>query len=59
MRGVKRRSFGRDRGLTLRMLMTGGLLGLLYVGFAAVLLTYLNVGIGSVRWPTCPSRASR
>jgi heat shock protein HtpX len=45
MRGVKRRSFGRDRGLTLRMLMTGGLLGLLYVGFAAVLLTYLNVGI--------------
>jgi heat shock protein HtpX len=45
MGDVKRRSFGRDRGLTLRMLMTGGLLGLLYVGFAAVLLTYLNVGI--------------
>jgi heat shock protein HtpX len=42
---VKRRSFGRDRGLTLRMLATGGLLGLLYVVFAVVLLNVLNVGL--------------
>ena len=34
---MKRRSFGRDRGLSLRMLFTSGLLGLLYVGFALVL----------------------
>jgi heat shock protein HtpX len=44
MRLVKRRSFGRDRGLSLRMFLTGGLLGLLYVGFAAILISYLNVG---------------
>jgi heat shock protein HtpX len=42
---MKRRSYGRDAGLTLRMLFTGGLLGLLYVAFAAILVTYLNVGI--------------
>ena len=42
---MKRRNFGRDRGLTLRMLATGGLLGLLYVGFALVLLYFLNVGL--------------
>jgi heat shock protein HtpX len=42
---VKRKSYGRDSGLTLRMLATGGLLGLLYVAFAAILLTYLNVGL--------------
>jgi heat shock protein HtpX len=42
---VKRKTYGRDRGLTLRMLATGGLLGLLYVAFAVVLLTYLNVGL--------------
>jgi heat shock protein HtpX len=42
---VKRKSFGRDRGLTLRMLATGGLLGLLYVVFAVVLLNVLNVGL--------------
>jgi heat shock protein HtpX len=34
---MKRRSYGRDAGLTLRMLATSGLLGLLYVGFAFVL----------------------
>jgi heat shock protein HtpX len=34
---MKRRSYGRDAGLTLRMLFTSGLLGLLYVGFAFVL----------------------
>src|SRR3954465_10602012 len=34
---MKRRSYGRDLGLSLRMLATSGLLGLLYVGFALVL----------------------
>ena len=42
---MKRRTYGRDAGLTLRMLLTSGLLGLLYVVFAAVLISYLNVGI--------------
>jgi heat shock protein HtpX len=42
---VKRKSFGRDRGLTLRMLTTGGLLGLLYVVFGVVLFSVLNVGL--------------
>jgi heat shock protein HtpX len=42
---VKRKSFGRDAGLTFRMLLTTGLLGLLYVIFAVVLLNVLNVGI--------------
>jgi len=42
---MKRRNFGRDRGLTLRMLATSGLLGLLYVGFAVVLFSVLNVGL--------------
>jgi heat shock protein HtpX len=42
---MKRRNFGRDRGLTLRMLATSGLLGLLYVGFAVVLFSALNVGL--------------
>jgi heat shock protein HtpX len=42
---MKRKSYGRDRGLTLRMLATGGLLGLLYVVFAVVLLNVLNVGL--------------
>jgi heat shock protein HtpX len=42
---MKRKSYGRDRGLTLRMLATGGLLGLLYVVFATVLINALNVGI--------------
>jgi heat shock protein HtpX len=45
MRAVKRRSFGRDRGLTLRMLFTSALLGLLYVLFAVVLFSVLNVGL--------------
>jgi heat shock protein HtpX len=43
---MKRRSFGRDRGLSLRMLFTSGLLGLLYVGFALVLFYLLHAGIG-------------
>jgi heat shock protein HtpX len=42
---MKRKSYGRDAGLTLRMILTSGLLGLLYVVFAAVLITYLNVGV--------------
>jgi heat shock protein HtpX len=46
IRAMKRRSFGRDRGLSLRMLFTSGLLGLLYVGFALVLFYLLHAGIG-------------
>ncbi|HET7449548.1 MAG TPA: zinc metalloprotease HtpX, partial [Gaiellaceae bacterium] len=42
---MKRRSYGRDAGLTLRMLLTSGLLGLLYVIFAIVLFQVLNVGL--------------
>jgi heat shock protein HtpX len=42
---MKRKTYGRDAGLTIRMLLTSGLLGLLYVGFAAVLISVLNVGI--------------
>ena len=45
MRAVKRRSYGRDRGLSLRMLFTSGLLGLLYVIFAVVLFSVLKVGL--------------
>src|SRR3954469_8932837 len=39
---MKRRSYGRDAGLTLRMIVTSGLLGLLYVVFAVVLFQVLN-----------------
>jgi heat shock protein HtpX len=42
---MKRRSYGRDAGLSLRMLLTGSLLGLLYVVFAVVLFQVLNVGV--------------
>jgi heat shock protein HtpX len=42
---MKRRSYGRDAGLTLRMIFTSGLLGLLYVIFAVVLFQALNVGL--------------
>jgi heat shock protein HtpX len=42
---MQRRSFGRDRGLSLRMLFTSGLLGLLYVVFAVVLFSVLRVGL--------------
>src|SRR5689334_22414436 len=45
MAAMKRRTYGRDAGLTLRMLFTGGLLGLLYVLFAVVLFQVLNVGL--------------
>jgi heat shock protein HtpX len=42
---MKRRSYGRDAGLTFRMILTSGLLGLLYVIFAVVLINVLNVGV--------------
>ncbi len=42
---MKRRSYGRDAGLTLRMIVTGSLLGLLYVVFAVVLFNVLSVGL--------------
>ena len=40
---MKRKSFGRDAGLTLRMIFTSGLLGLLYVGFAVALLYFAHL----------------
>ena len=40
-----RKSYGRDFGLSLRMILTGGMLGLLYVIFAFVMLRTLNVGL--------------
>ena len=42
---MKSTVYGRDRGLSVRMLFTGVLLGALYVGFAAVLFQVLNVGL--------------
>jgi heat shock protein HtpX len=42
---MKRKAYGRDAGLSLRMLLTSFLLGLLYVVFAVVLFEVLNVGI--------------
>src|SRR3954449_10569053 len=45
MARMKRKAYGRDAGLTLRMLATTGLLGLLYVVFAVVLFNVLNVGL--------------
>ncbi|MDX6440569.1 MAG: heat shock protein HtpX [Gaiellaceae bacterium] len=40
---MKRKSYGRDAGLTLRMIFTSGLLGLLYVGFAVALLYFAHL----------------
>ena len=42
---MKRKTYGRDFGLSLRMFLTTGLLGLLYVGFALVLFYALNIGL--------------
>jgi heat shock protein HtpX len=42
---MKRKAYGRDAGLSVRMLLTGTMLGLLYVVFAVVLFQYLNVGL--------------
>jgi heat shock protein HtpX len=42
---MKRKAYGRDAGLTLRMFLTTGLLGLVYVTFAVLLFSFLNVGL--------------
>src|ERR1051326_3794962 len=42
---MKRKAYGRDAGLTLRMLFTSSLLGLLYVAFALVLFYVFNAGL--------------
>src|SRR5262249_25570804 len=42
---VKRANYGRNAGLTPRMLLTTGLLGLLYVVFAVVLFSVFNIGL--------------
>ena len=42
---MKRRSYGRDAGLSLRMLFTTGLLGALYVVAGVVLFYFLNIGL--------------
>jgi heat shock protein HtpX len=42
---MKRKAYGRDAGLTLRMLLTGSMLGLLYVLFAVALFFVLDAGI--------------
>jgi heat shock protein HtpX len=42
---MKRKAYGRDAGLSLRMLFTSSLLGLLYVLFALVLFYVLNAGL--------------
>ena len=42
---MKRKAYGRDAGLSLRMLFTSFLLGLLYVVFALVLFYVLNAGL--------------
>jgi heat shock protein HtpX len=45
MEAMKRRAYGRDLGLSLRMLATTGMLGLLYVIFAVVLFQVLDAGL--------------
>ena len=42
---MKRKAYGRDAGLSLRILFTSSLLGLLYVLFALVLFYVLNAGL--------------
>jgi heat shock protein HtpX len=42
---MKRKAYGRDAGLSLRMLLTSTLLGLLYVVFALVLFYVFNAGL--------------
>src|SRR3954453_21930779 len=41
---MKRKAYGRDTGLTLRLLFTGGLLGLVYVIFGAILISVIGGG---------------
>jgi heat shock protein HtpX len=43
---MKRKAYGRDAGLTMRMVFTSFLLGMLYVGFALVLFYVLHAGLG-------------
>ena len=43
---MKRRAYGRDRGLTARMVTVTFLLGALYIAFFIVLVQLLNFGIG-------------
>jgi heat shock protein HtpX len=45
---MKRKAYGRDFGLSVRMVTTMFLLGALYVAFFVILLQILNVGIGFV-----------
>jgi heat shock protein HtpX len=42
---MKRKAYGRDAGLSVRMLFTGVLLGALYVVFAVVLFSVLKIGL--------------
>jgi heat shock protein HtpX len=42
---MERKNFGRDRGLSLRMIFTSALLGLLYVVFAVVLFSVFNFSL--------------
>jgi heat shock protein HtpX len=42
---MKRKSFGRDAGLSARMVLTTFLLGALYVVFAVVLISVLKIGL--------------
>ena len=42
---MKRKAYGRDAGLSLRMLLTTSMLGLLYVLFAVALVYVLNAGL--------------
>src|SRR5438034_3691420 len=42
---MKRKTYGRDSGLSLRMFLTASMLGLLYVIFAVVLFQVLSVGL--------------
>ncbi|HVM18316.1 MAG TPA: zinc metalloprotease HtpX [Gaiellaceae bacterium] len=45
---MKRRNYGRDTGLSLRMLATSGMLGLVYVGFFLVLLWAFGDSFGLI-----------
>ena len=45
---MKRKNYGRDFGLSVRIVATSGLLGLLYVIFAVVLFQVLNVGFAAI-----------
>src|ERR1700747_2277612 len=42
---MKRKSYGRDKGLSLRSVATGGVLGLLFVLFAVVPFNVLNLAL--------------